>query len=247
MEKKASQNNLLFNKPSISAIFPCFNDAKSIGGLIKNTNNLLRKSTKDYEIIVVEDASKDNSREVLKKLSRRYKRLKVFYHKKNKGYGATLRSGFKKAAKNLIFYTDGDGQYDPKELPLLLSLMTDDINFVNGIKMPRHDPTYRIIIGNIYSFLARWTFWLPIFDVDCDFRLIRRSLLRKIKLKKNSGTICIELVKKAQKAGAKFRQVSVHHYERPFGQSQFFQPKHLLTTFAELFSLWFEVMGLSLS
>ncbi len=158
---------------------------------------------------------------------------------RNMGYGAALRTGFAASRKDLVFYTDGDGQYGPKELAVLLPLMTREIDFVNGIKMSRKDPTYRIMLGNWYSLLARWLFWLPIYDVDCDFRLLRRSLLNKLTLTSNSGAICVELVKKAQLVGARFRQVSVRHYERKHGNSQFFQVRRLYSTLTELLLLWF--------
>lgn len=121
-------------------------------------------------------------------------------------------------------------------------LMSPDVNFVNGIKMDRQDYAYRIILGNLYNFVVRWAFLLPIFDTDCDFRLIRKSLLDKIKLKNDSGSICVELVKKAQRAGGKFRQASVHHFERPHGQSQFFRPAKLWGTFMELTPLWINLI-----
>lgn len=229
---------------SISVFFPCFNDEKSIGKLVKDAYYLLSKTTKQFEIIVVDDGSKDGSRKKLEKLREQYKNLKLVFHNKNMGYGAALRTGFQMAGNELIFYTDGDGQYDVLELPNLLNLMTRDVNLINGIKMTRHDPTYRIFIGNIYSFIARWLFWLPIYDVDCDFRLIRKSLLDKLDLKSSGGAICIELVKKAQRNGAKFRQVSVHHFERKFGHSQFFQVKYILRTFWELATLWIQLMVL---
>ena len=108
--------------------------------------------------------------------------------------------------------------------------------------MTRQDPTYRIVIGNLYSFMTRWLFWIPIYDIDCDFRLIRKSLLRKIDLKNSSGSICIELVKKAERAGAKFRQVSVHHLERKHGASQFFRADRILLTFWELTLLWVQLI-----
>ncbi len=228
---------------SISVFFPCYNDSKSIRKLVLNAYKVGSKLTKSFEVIVVDDGSSDGSREVLKKLKEIHKDLKLVFHKKNLGYGAALRSGFKIAKNDLVFYTDGDGQYDVFELPLMDKLMTPDTDFVNGIKLARKDPTYRIAIGNIYSFVARWIFWLPIYDVDCDFRLIRKELIKKIKLKNNSGSICIELVKKAQRAGGNFRQVSIHHYERRFGESQFFQARHLLTTFCELGRLWWDLMA----
>ncbi len=229
-------------KPSLSIFFPCYNDGKSIGKLVENAIETASLLTHDFEVIVVDDGSKDNSPEILKKLALKYPHFKPVFHTHNQGYGGALRTGFKTATKDLIFYTDGDGQYDVKELPILFTLMTDDVNFVNGIKMARQDATYRILIGNLYSFVTRWMFWLPTYDVDCDFRLIRRSLLSKVNLRSNSGSICVELVKKAQKAGAKYRQVSVHHYERRFGHSQFFHPSRLLSTFKELTLLWIELI-----
>lgn len=229
-------------KSGISVFFPCYNDQGSIGQLIDDAIITLKKITRDFEVIVVDDGSTDKSRKILQDYAKKYLQLKLVFHEKNQGYGGALKSGFRSCSKELIFYTDGDGQYDIKELPILFSLMTNDVNFVNGIKMSRQDPNYRIVVGNIYSLIARWLFWLPMYDVDCDFRLIRKSLVQKIVLKNNSGTICIELVKKAQRAGAKFRQVSVHHYKRQWGQSQFFHLNRLADTFRELISLWLKLM-----
>ncbi|MBI2034546.1 MAG: glycosyltransferase family 2 protein [Candidatus Levybacteria bacterium] len=229
-------------KEGISVFFPCYNDEKSIDKLVADAFTQLSKLTDRYEVIVIDDGSRDGSRKVLQSLAKQYKDLRLIFHKKNRGYGGALRSGFKAAKYRLVFYTDGDGQYDVKELPILVALMSEDVDFVNGIKLARQDPTYRIVIGNIYSFVTRWLFWLPIVDVDCDFRLIRKSILKRIRLRSNSGSICIELVKKSQRAGASFRQVSIHHYERRFGHSQFFRPKYLLRTFWELTSLWIVVM-----
>ena len=228
-------------KQSISVFFPCYNDAKSIRRLVLDAQKTLTTLVDDWEIIVVNDGSTDESFAVLEKLSQSTPRLKIINHPKNRGYGAALRSGFAAARKTFVFYTDGDGQYDVKELAILVPLMTREIDFVNGIKMSRKDPTYRIFLGNWYSLMARWMFWLPIYDVDCDFRLIRRSIFKNISLTSNSGSICIELVKKAELAGAKFRQVSVHHYERRFGTSQFFRVNHLLFTFGEVARLWLEL------
>lgn len=227
---------------SISVFLPCYNDSQSIRKLVADAFIILQKLTKNYEVIVVDDGSTDNSREILKELSKKYNKLRLVFHKKNLGYGSALRSGFKISSKNLIFYTDGDGQYDISELPILTGLMTRDVDFVNGIKMSRHDPTYRIFIGNLYSFVARWLFFLPTYDVDCDFRLIRKSLVKKLNLVSNSGSICIELVKKAQRKGARFRQVSIHHFERKFGKSQFFRIDKILSTLKECILLWFELM-----
>lgn len=235
MEKKQA--------PSISVFFPCYNDSLSIGKLIDDAHKTLKTLTDKYEVIVIDDGSRDGSPQVLRQYQKKFsKTFRPVFHQKNKGYGGALKDGFRKAKHDLVFYTDGDGQYDVSELPLLFSLMTKDVNFVNGIKMERQDFAYRVIVGNFYALLMRWAFLLPVFDVDCDFRLIRRTLLSKLSLKSDSGSICVELVKRAQKAGARFRQVSIHHYPRKFGNSQFFNPQHLLKTFSEIIPLWWKLM-----
>lgn len=232
-------------RPSISAFFPCYNDAPTIGGLVRDADCQLRQVTDNYEIIVVNDGSSDNSAEVLKVLQGELPALRVISHPINRGYGGALRSGFAAATRELVFYTDGDGQYDVKELPVLLMLMTEDTHFVNGIKMARGDAAYRVHAGNVHKFLMRWSFWLPVIDVDCDFRLVRRSVLERIALRSNSGSICVELVKDAQRAGAQFREVSVHHYPRQFGESQFFRPGRILHTYVDLAQMWIELMILA--
>src|SRR3989338_9522855 len=221
----------------ITVFFPCFNDEHSIGKLVCSSDLILSDISPDYELIVIDDGSTDNSRAVLERTAKKIKHLKLIFHGKNRGYGGVLKSGFETATKELVFYTDGDGQYDVGELPLMVELMTDDVDFINGIKMERKDYVYRIIVGNLYNFLVRWVFVLPIFDVDCDFRLIRRSLLKKISLSSSSGAVCVELVKGAQLNGGRFRQISVHHYERAHGTSQFFKPFRILHTFWELLVL----------
>ena len=222
--------------------FPAYNDSGTIASLVITALQSASRLTPNYEIIVVNDGSRDDSAEVLKGLQGRVARLKVVTHDRNRGYGAALRSGFATATKDLVFYTDGDGQYDVRELPILLMLLTDDTHFVNGIKMTRQDPMYRVHIGSIHRFLMRWSFWLPVNDVDCDFRLVRRSVIERIALRSNSGSICVELVKNAQRAGAEFREVSVHHYPRKWGASEFFKPGRIIHTYIDLAGSWLQLM-----
>lgn len=230
--------------PSISVFFPCYNDSHSIAQIVVDAFTTLRKITTKFEVIVIDDGSTDNSRNVLRNLSKEYRQLKVIYHRKNKGYGGALQTGFRTAKYKWIFYTDGDGQYDVKKIPLLVQLASGNVDFINGIKISRKDPTYRVIAGSIYSFLIRWFFWTPIHDIDCDFRLIKKKILKSITLQNTSGSICVELVKKAQRAGARFQEVGIPHFERRWGHSQFFQPRRIFQTFCELFILWINLMVL---
>lgn len=228
---------------SISAFCPCYNDGGTIASMVVMFDITLRKVTDDYEIIVVDDGSTDHSREILQSLTAYYPRLRLIFHEKNCGYGGALRTGFAAATKELIFYTDGDFQYDPAELPVLLAKMKEGVDIVNGYKIKRHDPLHRIIIGRIYHYLMKFLFGIKIRDVDCDFRLMRRAIFDKVQLRHNSGVICVEMVKKIQDAGFVFAEAPVHHYFRAYGKSQFFNFRRLFHVGVNLLSLWWELVG----
>ncbi len=223
----------------VSVFFPAYNDAPSLPPLIGKTFAVLEEQVADFEVIVVNDGSADNTAEVLQNLAAKYgPRMRIVTHDVNRGYGGALRSGFAAATKELVFYTDGDGQYDVGELPKLLALMKPHVSFVNGYKIERNDPWHRIWIGKAYNQFARLMFHVRLRDIDCDFRLIRRSLLELIHLESTSGTVCVELVRKLELCGMKVEEVGVHHYPRIHGKSQFFRIKSLATTFYQLFRLW---------
>ncbi len=225
---------------SISAFFPAYNDAATIGGLVEKTYQLLAASGWDFEILVIDDGSSDATPEVLRQLEERYRGVfRVIRHPVNRGYGGALRSGFSAARKDWVFYTDGDGQYDPAELALLLERLEPHIGLVNGYKIKRHDPRYRIYIGKLYNGFVRWLFRIPVRDVDCDFRLIRRDLLAKARLESDSGAICVELLRELDRLGCRVAEAPVHHYPRPVGQSQFFRWRSVAATLGQLFCLYF--------
>lgn len=224
---------------SLSVFFPAYNDAPSLPGLIGRTFEVLEQYAGDYEVIVVNDGSYDNTGEVLEELRRKYAPwMRVVTHPQNRGYGGALRSGFAAATKEWVFYTDGDGQYDVGELPKLMALAGPETGLVNGYKLERHDPAHRIWIGSTYNFCARLLFRIRIRDIDCDYRLIRRTLLERFQLTSTSGTICVELVRKLELSGCRVEEVGVHHYERKYGRSQFFRMRSLAKTFLQLLRLW---------
>ncbi|HET8547152.1 MAG TPA: glycosyltransferase family 2 protein [Bryobacteraceae bacterium] len=226
-------------QPSISVFFPAYNDAPSLPPLIDKTFGVLAAVAADFEVIVVNDGSADATADILEQLrSKHGERFRIVTHRKNRGYGAALRSGFASARKDLVFYTDGDGQYDVADLPRLLAVMAPDVGLVNGCKTARHDPLHRIWLGRIYNQFARVVFGIRLRDIDCDFRLIRRSLLDRIRLAATSGTVCVELVKKIELTGCRVVEVPVSHYPRQHGRSQFFRVRSLFTTFRQLLLLW---------
>jgi glycosyltransferase involved in cell wall biosynthesis len=229
---------------SISIFFPAFNDAETIGQMIAEAFALLPNLTDDYEVIVINDGSTDKTAAVLNELSGMWPRLRVIHHASNLGYGAALRNGFNQATKELIFYTDGDGQYDVRELANLFPLMTEGVDVVNGYKIRRSDRRRRKVLGAIYNWLARLFFRVPIRDIDCDFRLMRRSALQQVKLRSSSGVVCVELIHKLHGAGAVFTETPVHHYPRRYGESQFFTPARIARTTVDFFVLWFKLVAL---
>jgi glycosyltransferase involved in cell wall biosynthesis len=223
---------------SLSAFFPAYNDQHTIEGIVRTVAEEMRKVTNDFEVLVVDDGSKDETGSILDKLARELPFLRVIHHERNLGYGAALITGFSNARKDLIFYTDGDGQYDVRELHNLLAHLKPNIDLVNGYKVKRSDPWYRIWIGALYRRAMRWAFRLSIRDVDCDFRLFRRYIFEKITLESRSGVICVEMAKKFEQAGFRMAEVPVSHYPRMHGRSEFFRVRHLAYTFKGLLKIW---------
>jgi glycosyltransferase involved in cell wall biosynthesis len=230
------------SRPSLSIFFPAYNDAGTIASLALVAHMTARKLTDDYEVIVVEDGSPDHTGELLDEMALTYPWLKVVHHVKNRGYGGALRTGFATASKDLIFYTDGDAQYDPRELERLWNAFTDQVDFVNGIKIARSDPFHRKVIGRVYHTFVKTMFRLRLEDVDCDFRLMRREVFDKVVLTRSSGVICVELMKKVQDHGFRIAQVGVNHFHRSYGKSQFFNFPRVARTLADLVKLWLELV-----
>ena len=181
-------------------------------------------------------------REILRELATKNKYLKLVFHQKNQGYGGALISGFKKSSKDIIFYTDGDFQYDIRELSNLFEKLNNKVDIVQGYKVKRFDPWFRVVIGDIYNIGVKLLFAIKIRDVDCDFRLIRKSVFDKVELKHKSGVITVEMVKKIQDAGFKFTEVAVSHYHRSYGRSQFFNFSRVYRVGVEIIDLWRELV-----
>ena len=228
-------------KYSISAFFPVYNDWGTIPSMVLLVESVLKSMAKEYEILLVDDGSNKLTKKVLDELKTKIKNLKVITHEQNKGYGGALKSGIYNAKYELIFYTDGDAQYNPLELGKLIEKMSDNVDIVNGYKIARQDPVYRKIIGRLYHFVTKMMFKFKIRDVDCDFRLMRKSLFDNLDLKYNSGVICVEMISKLTARGAKFIEVPVNHFFRISGKSQFFNFKRIFKTGMHLLKLWYWV------
>ena len=226
---------------SLSIFFPAYNDWGTIASMVTLAHRVARELTDEFEVIVVNDASPDHLGMILEELARKYPdTFRVVTHPVNRGYGGALRSGFSAATKKFIFYTDGDAQYDVRELSLLWE-KREQADLINGYKIRRSDPFYRALVGKLYHQFTRVLFRIPIRDVDCDFRLIRRTVFDHVVLRENSGLICVELMTRIARGRYRIEQVPVHHYHRMHGRSQFFNFPRVARVLWGMFGLWWRV------
>ncbi len=229
-------------RSSISAFFPAYNDGGTIASMVLSAMLVLEELTDDYEITVVDDGSSDHTPQILDRLAADYDRVRVIHHPQNRGYGGALRTGFASATKDYIFYTDGDAQYDVRDLRKLYPLLGEGIDMAQGYKISRNDPWYRKLIGRMYHNMVKMAFGLKLRDVDCDFRLIRRGVFDQVHLTRDSGVICVEMMKKIQDQGFVIKEGPVSHYHRAYGKSQFFNIGRVWRVGVDLINLWKELV-----
>ncbi len=230
-------------KPTISFFFPAFDDAGTVEKLALAASAVLREIADQWEVIIVNDGSFDNTGEVAEACAQQYENIVVKHHAYNQGYGAALKTGFKTARYDLIFYTDGDMQYDPQELKMLLPLLKNQVAIVSGYKSKRADTWDRVLSAKIYNFVVRLFFRIHVRDVDAAFKLVRREVMQNIELTSNGGFICAELFAKARKLGYQVAQLPVSHYKRTYGRSSAFNLLFIIRSTLELMDLWWTIMA----
>lgn len=222
----------------LTLFFPAYNDAPSLPALVASAFEVAPLCTDDFEVLVINDGSRDSTAGVLANLQALHgPRMRVVTHPVNRGYGAALRTGFTESRGEFVFYTDGDGQYDLRDLPALVAAMPAGSGWANGYKQGRSDPPHRVVAGRAYCALVRFLFGFHLRDVDCDFRLMRRADLARLPLSSTSGTICVELVTLLERSGLRAAEVPVRHLPRLHGKSQFFRLRPLLETLGQLIRL----------
>lgn len=223
-------------KPSISAFFPAYNEEANIGPLCTKTAAALKKVAGRYEVIAVDDGSKDKTAKVVEALHKKDPHIRLVSHKANAGYGAAVKTGFASAKMDWIFFTDGDGQFDVAEITKLLA-HTKDHDLVVGYRIKRADPPHRLLNAWAWGTLVRTLFSLKgVRDIDCAFKIIRRDVFKKFKLETTGAMISTELLVKSQKNGFRIKEVGVNHYARTAGQQTGAKLSVIARAFKELFS-----------
>jgi glycosyltransferase involved in cell wall biosynthesis len=221
---------------SVSVFFPCYNEQGNVRRTVENALPVLEKLDADFEIIVVDDGSSDDTGRIADQMAGRDSRIRVVHHEHNLGYGAALQSGFAAATKELVFYTDGDGQFDINEMPPLLPLM-EQWDIVSCYRLNRRDPFIRKINAWAWTKLVCFLFGLKIRDVDCAFKLYKREIFEQMTLSSTGALIDAEVLARAAQKGYRITQTGVHHYPRTVGVQTGAKLGVVLRAFKELFKL----------
>ena len=221
---------------SISVFFPCYNEQENVGRTVEKALEVMQKLNADFEVIIVDDGSSDGTGQIADEIAGRDGRVKVVHHEGNLGYGAALQSGFKAATKELVFYTDGDGQFEINEMPPLLALM-EQYDIVSCYRLNRQDSLIRKINGWCWTRLVCLMFGLKIRDIDCAFKLYKREIFDKIELSSTGALIDAEILARAARKGYRITQKGVHHYPRMAGKQSGANIRVVLCAFKELFKL----------
>jgi len=221
---------------SISVFFPCYNEQENVGRTVEKALEVMQKLNADFEVIIVDDGSSDGTGQIADEIAGRDGRVKVVHHEGNLGYGVALQSGFKAATKELVFYTDGDGQFDMNEMPPLLALM-EQYDIVSCYRLNRQDSIIRKINGWCWTRLVCLMFGLKIRDIDCAFKLYKRQIFDKIELSSTGALIDAEILARAARMGCRITQKGVHHYPRTSGEQSGANIRVVLRAFKELFKL----------
>jgi len=221
---------------SISVFFPCYNEQDNITRVVEQALTVLEKVGIDFEIIIVDDGSSDSTGRIADQYAGKNGRIKVVHHRTNLGYGAALQSGFKAATKELVFYTDGDGQFDISEMPPLLPLM-EKYDIVSCYRLNRQDNLIRKINAWCWTKLVCLLFSMKIRDIDCAFKLYKRQIFDNIKVSSMGALVDAEILARAARKGYCITQKGVHHYPRTAGVQTGANLRVILRAFKELFKL----------
>jgi glycosyltransferase involved in cell wall biosynthesis len=223
--------------PSISAFFPAYNEEANVSAMVERFGAVLPRVAEDYEIIVVNDGSRDRTAEVADALAAADPHVRVVHHPQNRGYGGALKSGFAASRKAYVFFTDGDGQFDVSEIPNLLPYVPQ-YDAVIGYRIDRAEGGLRKLNAGAWNWLVRNLFGIPSRDVDCAFKLFDRRIFAVVHPEAEGAMISTEILARTVRAGFRVTEVGVHHYPRQHGKPTGANPLVIARAFYELFKLY---------
>ena len=221
--------------PSISLVMPAYNEADNIEPMIAEATPALEAVADDYEILVVDDGSADETAAVTRRAMETHPHVRLVEHPVNQGFGAAVFTGFTNAEKDWIFYTDADRQFVLSELELFMPYL-DRADLIAGYRAPRRDPFLRVLYGKGWSMLCTFVFGYTVRDVDCGFKLFRREIVQKLAphIASRGATFSIEWLVRAKRAGYRFAELPVSHRPRVAGSQTGANIKVITRAFREL-------------
>ncbi len=228
-------------KPSLNPLrltvfFPCYNEEANVERTTEKALAACRDLTNDFEIIIVDDGSKDRTAKLADDLAAKYPEVRAVHNNPNLGYGGALQRGFREATKDWVFYTDGDGQFDFGEIKKLLPLL-ENHDIVSAYRMNRKDSLMRKLNAFCWGTLVNLVFGLNIRDIDCAFKIFPRSLFDHIQMRSMGALIDTEILAQSKYLGYKIGQLGVNHYARTAGEQSGANLKVIARAFLELFRL----------
>jgi dolichol-phosphate mannosyltransferase len=221
---------------SLSIVLPCLNEAPAIERVVRDAVEVGRQIAPSLEVLVVDDGSIDDTFSVVSALMQELPEVRCLRHQANLGYGAALRTGFAHARKELVFFTDGDGQFDLHELPRLLALLgTFDV--VTGYRVSRRDGPLRRLYGAAWTALTDALLGTGVRDVNCAFKVFPRSLVERAALTSTGALLGAELLSEARRQGLSVGELGVTHFPRTSGRPTGAVPAVIGRAFRELYAL----------
>jgi len=224
----------------LSVFFPCFNETFNLKGLVCEAIEVLNGLVQEYELLIINDGSTDDTRHTADRLCSKHKNVRVINHQINRGYGAALASGFNNSLYDWIFFTDGDNQFFINEIEYLLDEI-ENYDIVIGFRKNRQDPWHRLVYAQAWNFLVGTLFDIKFKDINCAFKLIRKRVLEGITFLSSGAVISTELLAKSVHSGAHVKEIGVSHRPRKFGIQTGGNPKVIFTAFLELYRLYREL------
>ena len=236
-DRKRARSRVL---PNISIVFPAFNEEQNLEGVVTSALKILPHMTNSFEIIIVNDGSRDQTGAVAERLTTLSDAVRVIHHPQNRGYGAALKSGIEQAKKDLIFFCDSDGQFTLEDLHRLLAWI-DRYDMVIGYREKRQDPFHRRMNAKGWNLLVRALFGLKVRDIDCAFKVFRRQIFDRIGIDTVGAMVNTEILSRSLRSGFTMKEVPVRHFPRQFGEQTGAKPRVILKAFAELAKMYVKI------
>jgi len=228
------------NPKSISLVFPLYKDKSTVKIMISKSLKILKKTKKKFEIIIVDDGCPQNSGKISQLYAKKNPYIKIFFHKKNLGYGAAIKTGIKQSKHECIFLIDGDNEYNVNDLPRMLKILKDN-DLVITYRYKNKNNMNRIFISWVYNKILRFLFKTNFKDVSVGSRLLTQKLKDKIILKSNTPFINAELAIKSKYSGYKVDEVGIQHHPRVIGKGSVVSLKNILLMIKEIIILFIQL------